>query len=140
VTRAEEEARELGSPTVEAEHLLVALADHPVVREAGLDRDGVIDALERETERSLAAVGVSADEFDLPRPRPRAGGLGFGTSAKLALRRSMLVRSGRRQRDLNATHVLIGVLRAEVGTVPRALEVAGVDRIDLIGRAEASLN
>jgi len=33
-------------------------------------------------------------------------------------------------------HLLIGILRADVGTVPRALELAGIDRTDLVARAE----
>jgi hypothetical protein len=32
-------------------------------------------------------------------------------------------------------HVLVGVLRAEVGTVPRALAAAGVDRAELLAAA-----
>ena len=60
-------ARELGSPTVEAEHLLLALtrsenAAAAALRATGLDHDAVAEAaLDAETERSLAAVGVSAD-------------------------------------------------------------------------------
>jgi ATP-dependent Clp protease ATP-binding subunit ClpA len=140
VKRAEDSARALGSPTIEAEHLLIALANHPAVRDAGLDRQALLDALERETERSLASVGVAASDFELPRPRRREGPLRFGTSAKLAMQRSLRVRAGKRQRELTSTHVLLGVLRAEVGTVPRALEIAGVDRAELAARAEATLS
>jgi hypothetical protein len=35
--------------------------------------------------------------------------------------------------------VLLGVLQASLGTVPRALECAGVDRLDLTRRVEAAL-
>ena len=69
VRAAEEEAQGLGSGTVEAEHLLLALAadeDGPAGRllaDSGLGHDALLAALERETERSLAAVGVAAGDF-----------------------------------------------------------------------------
>src|SRR6478609_5594872 len=61
VAEALGEARELGSPTVEAEHLLLALtrsdnAAAAALRAKGLDHDAVAEALAAETERSLAAV------------------------------------------------------------------------------------
>ena len=77
VSAAETEARELGSPTIEAEHLLLALASLDrattvggVLAEVGLGRDDVIAALDAERERSLAAVGISIGDFDVPPPRP----------------------------------------------------------------------
>ena len=59
-------ARELGSPRVEAEHLLLAVArdDCPAARAMdaqGLDYHGLVAALEREAEHSLTAVGVAAE-------------------------------------------------------------------------------
>lgn len=83
--RAQDAARALGSSTIEAEHLLIALANHPLMRGAGLDRESLIEALDAEAARSLAAVGVYASDFDLPDPRPRPGDLRFGTSAKLSI-------------------------------------------------------
>jgi len=60
VKQAVEEARLVGSPGIEAEHLLLAIAaDYPPLVDAGLDHDGVIRALDAEEEHSLAAVGVS---------------------------------------------------------------------------------
>jgi ATP-dependent Clp protease ATP-binding subunit ClpA len=72
VAEAREEARGLGSPTVEAEHLLLALSRDAsrvagdVLRRARLDHATVLVALESEFERSLEAVGVSAAAFNLP--------------------------------------------------------------------------
>lgn len=141
---AEHEATALGSPTVEAEHLLLALAAEPetpagrVLADAGLDHDGVRAALEREAERSLAAVGVALGGFELPEPAaaPRAVSPRFATSSKRALERALRAAVARGDRRITATHLLLGILRAELGTVPRALDAAGVDRIALVTRAE----
>ena len=131
---AEGEARGQGSPTIEAEHFLLALAAADEV--PGLDHDAVLEALAAERERSLLAVGIAADEFDLPAlvVNPR-----IAQSAKLALERSVRAAVARSDRSIKAGHVLLGVLAAEAGTVPRALAAAGVDHQELRDRAAARL-
>ena len=139
VKAAETLARELGSPTIEAEHLLLALADRePVLADAGLDHDGLLAALEAERDRSLVAVGISAADFDLPTApvaRPR-----FAASSKRALERAVRAALARSDKRIAGGHILLGVLAAEAGTVPRALAVAGVDRVELRDRAAAGLS
>jgi ATP-dependent Clp protease ATP-binding subunit ClpA len=132
-------ARDLGATTVEAEHLLLAVAkaDVPaatVLRDAGLDFDGLSAALHAETARSLAAVGVSADAlyFSPFVERPR-----LATSAKLVLERALKVAVARKDKHIGSEHITLGALRATTGTVPRALECAGVDRVDQTLRVEA---
>jgi D-alanyl-D-alanine carboxypeptidase len=61
----------------------------------------------------------------------------MGTSAKLALERS--VAGASRTRDLRPAHLLLGILSAQVGTVPRALALAGVDREGLASRVRRLL-
>ena len=143
---ANEEAQRLGSASVEAEHLLLALAadeSSPIGRllaDCGLEHGGVRAALERETESSLAAVGVALGDFALPeaptspRRSPR-----LAASSKRALERAARMAIARGHRRITAAHLLLGVLRADVGTVPRALAVAGVDRIPLATRVESLL-
>jgi len=139
VKAAETLASGLGSPTVEAEHLLLALADSvPVLADYGLDHDGVLAALDEERERSLHAVGISARDFDLPpQPltRPR-----FAASSKLALERAVRAAAARSDRRIAGGHILVGVLAADAGTVPRALAIAGIDRQELRDRAAAALS
>lgn len=147
VRAAEEEAWALGSPTVEAEHLLLALAADPesptgrLLADAGLDHGALSAALERETERSLAAVGVAASEFALPeaggapRRSPR-----FATSAKVALERTLQAAVAGGDRRLLAPHLLVGILRADLGRVPRALAAVEVDQAELATRAEGLLD
>jgi ATP-dependent Clp protease ATP-binding subunit ClpA len=132
-------ARDLGAPSVEAEHLLLAVAagDAPVARvlgDAGLDFDGLAAALVAETTRSLAAVGVSADalHFSPYVERPR-----LATSAKLVLERALRAAVARSDKHIGSEHITLGALRATTGTVPRALECAGVDRVELTARVEA---
>jgi D-alanyl-D-alanine carboxypeptidase len=139
VRSAETVAAGLGSPTTEAEHLLLALsACEPVLADVGLDYDGVLAALQAERERSLRAIGIELSDFDLPPApltRPR-----FAASSKLALERAVRAAVARSDKRIVGGHILLGVLAAEAGTVPRALQIAGIDRAELRDRAAASLN
>jgi len=142
ITRAQREAREDSSPTVEAQHLLLAMSGEPdpvveVLTSAGLDTAALRAALEREFVESLSAVGVASSAYDLPKPSPRRDHPGIGTSAKLALERGLS--SSPRKKDLCPAHLLVGILSAEVGTVPRALSLAGVNRSDLLAHVRQTL-
>jgi len=153
IERARSEAHEDGSAAVEAHHLLLAIAadgagdpaEDPtdaaaglgdpaeILAGAGLDRQAVREALDREFEHSLSAAGVSLAAFGLPRPRATGKPpTQLAASAKLALERGFA--SAGRKKDLRPAHLLLGILRAEVGTVPRALALAGVDRAELVAR------
>ena len=143
LSRAGQEARADGSPTIEAAHLLLAVADEPdpaaqgVLEPAELDHAAVRAALDREFEHSLSAVGVSRAAHTLPRPSGLAAHPGIGTSAKLALERGFAAVP--RKKDLRPAHLLLGLLLAEVGTVPRALALAGVDRVALLAAVRRAL-
>jgi hypothetical protein len=65
--------------------------------------------------------------------------MAFAQPAKTALERSLRVSLERADRRIGTGHVLIGLLRAEAGTVPRVLEAAGVDRFDLTVAVEREL-
>jgi hypothetical protein len=128
--RAVVEAGRDRSPTVEAQHLLLAVLGDNAVE--GLGQDAFRVALEREFERSLGAAGVSAAAFDVAPATPdpdRSPNL--GASVQLALERGLKAAGRSTPRPV---HLLVGILSAEVGTVPRALELAGVDRVELLGR------
>ncbi|MBO4271493.1 Clp protease N-terminal domain-containing protein [Microbispora triticiradicis] len=144
ITRAEHEAREDGSTTIEAQHLLLAIAGEPepairqVLDQAGLDRLAIRDALEREFEHSLSMVGVRT-AYDLPPPSRLPTHPTMGTSAKLALERGFATAATSRKKDLRPAHLLLGILSARVGTVPRALALAGVDQDALTTRVRRTL-
>jgi D-alanyl-D-alanine carboxypeptidase len=135
VTSAEAQARTSGSALVEAEHLLLAMSSKrdtdagQVLASVGLTHEALEEALDREFEASLAAAGVSLAS-GLARPsREPARRLRLSASFKAALERSVTAAAGSRQ--IRPAHLLLGVLGAQVGTVPRALHLAGVDRAHL---------
>ena len=93
--RAREEARAAGSPSVEAEHALLAIAAHRgteaqrILATAGLDHATILETLDREFEESLAGAGVSLSAFALPPASHRQEGIPrWGTSVKLAVHRA----------------------------------------------------
>ena len=143
--RAQHEAAGAGSAAIEAEHLLLALARRPggpsgrALASAGLGHEEVAGALEAEQRQSLAAVGVAVDAFDLPRPapseRPR-----WAASGKLALERALRAAMRRGDRRLDPGHILLGVLAAEAGTVPRALRLVAIEPAELAAATEAELD
>jgi D-alanyl-D-alanine carboxypeptidase len=141
VHKGRDEAQRGGSGSIEAEHLLLAIADQsdlaPILTSVGLSPEGIRRALDGEFEQSLRAVGVEVRAADLPPASPDpADWPRIGASARLALERAAAVSLGRR---LQPVHVLLGVLAAEVGTVPRALALAGVDRLELSQRVREEL-
>jgi len=98
-----------------------------------------------EAEQSLLSVGVSVKDKDVIKStgkvdyKPR-----MAQSAKLALgrayQRAKTPESKRFPTPIEPIHLLLGTLDAKAGTVPRVLEIAGVDPQDLTKRAETALN
>ena len=115
-----------GDGTVGAEHLLLALTADPALRDLGLDHDELVAALVREEEESLASVGLSADAWPPPALR-RLSSPRLATSMKLALERALTTAVRRGERRITTRHLLLGVLAAEHGRVPRALALAEID-------------
>jgi ATP-dependent Clp protease ATP-binding subunit ClpA len=143
---SEVEAKQEGAKVIEAEHMLLALATHSdsvagrLLTESGLDRARIASALGDEQRRSLAFAGVEPLNEKQAEVTELDGSLPLGTSAKAAIKRAMIAsRANRRRRlRLDSTHLLLGILLAELGTVPRALAIAGVDRAALISRTRGS--
>ena len=80
---------------------------------------------------------MSLSAFSLPPASGRHDRIPrWGTSFKLALQRTP--KSGPVGR-LDSTRLLLGILRARIGTVARALSLTGVDRAALAARAEQAL-
>jgi ATP-dependent Clp protease ATP-binding subunit ClpA len=146
VKRSQDEAARLRSPTIESEHLLLALAAPAsgpaaaVLVDAGLDRERLLAAFEAELEGSLAAIGVPAAELLEQAPPSGWGSPRWGASAKLALERSLRAAEARHDRRILPAHLLLGVLRAELGTLPRALRRAGVEPAELAARMGDALD
>ena len=143
VEQAGHEAQKDGSATTEAQHLLLAIATEQetttqqVLTSVGLNHRAIRDALDREFEHSLSAVGVSLAAFALPRPSNAPERPKLGASAKLAFERGFA--SVARKKAPQPAHLLLGILQAQVGTVPRALTLAGIDQADLRARVLQTL-
>ena len=144
VRAARAEARRDGSRTIEAEHVLLAVAaleDSAASRllaEAGLTEDAIRAALNQEWEQSLAVAGIAVRTGLLPEATPdRARDPQIGESVKLLLRRAMdAPPKGAR---IGPMRVLVGLLDTERGRVARALQAAGVDRVSLRAKAAEAL-
>jgi ATP-dependent Clp protease ATP-binding subunit ClpA len=145
VKRSHEEAARLRSPTIDAEHLLLALAEPgsgppaTVLADAGLDREGLLAAFDAELRGTLEGIGLPAGELLQQAPPSGWRPPRWGQSAKLALERSVKAAEARRDRRLLPAHLLLGVLRAEAGSVPRALRTAGIEPPELAARMAAAM-
>jgi D-alanyl-D-alanine carboxypeptidase len=137
---ATREAERDCSATVEAQHVLLAMAHQPetdlgqFLDRVGLTPNAIRSALDRELQHSLSAVGISLEAPEKLRMGTAPSGQ-LGTSVRHALERGL----GAIRREPRPADVLLGILQAEVGSVPRALALAGFDRVDLIGRLQQAL-
>ncbi|GAB2630909.1 Clp protease N-terminal domain-containing protein [Kribbella swartbergensis] len=147
VREARDEARRDGSRTIEAEHVLLALAkagSSPAARmlaDAGLTEEAIRVALEREWEHSLSVAGIAVRIGLLPQATPDHGRTPpIGESTKLLLKRAMDAppKIGGRRR-IGSVRILLGILDSERSRVARALHAAGVDRTALRSRAAEAL-
>jgi D-alanyl-D-alanine carboxypeptidase len=147
VGQFEFEAKNSGAKLVQAEHMLLALATNSateagrLLNECGLSHQQVASALRAEHRQSLAFAGAEPLDEKRSEATARNGPLPLGTSAKAAIKRAVIASHEDRPRRsrLQSTDLLLGILQAELGTVPRALAIAGVDRAALISRTRATL-
>ncbi|MGN7798228.1 Clp protease N-terminal domain-containing protein [Leifsonia sp. 22587] len=135
------EAQRRGAPLVEAEHLLLALsADggtqvRAALAEAGLDHEGLVAVLAAERAASLRVAGVTPPSEDRLAAARRVSRPRWGASAKEALVRAHRVTVARRRQRAAEVDLLAALFGLELGTVPRALTLAGVDRDAVLARA-----
>jgi hypothetical protein len=111
-----------------------------LLNESGLDHGRLASALQEERRRTLAFAGMNAPSNELVEATALESSLTFGTSAKTALKRALMGSRGdhRRRPRLRGADLLAGILQAELGTVPRALAIAGVDRAALLASTRRS--
>ena len=142
IALANEEARQLHASNVEAEHLLLALSSRPSSRagsalaQQGLTYDAIQAALLQEQHSSLRAAGVEPVPEERLVSTQRRRRPGWGASAKESLRRASQLGAKFKRRKMEELDLLLGVLSAELGTVPRALSIAGIDRTQLMKSVE----
>jgi len=147
VTRGWRLAGELGSSSVDAQHLLLALAEGESAAATALNAEGVDGAslraaLEDEPQRSLRRAGFALGALAVPPATPvtpRRGRAAWGTSAKLALERAVKAAQARGDSRIGAEHVLLGLLGARAGAVPRLLEHLGAGAAEVQAALESEL-
>jgi ATP-dependent Clp protease ATP-binding subunit ClpA len=144
---ARSEARSLGSPRIEAEHLLLALTSSTnlaagrLLSEQGLDHAAFGKALSLEFARSLEIAGVRITDFSLPgKVMPFTAEPRMAQSCKLAFHRAIKTRAARKDRRFDSLHLLLGILNTNAGTVARALDGVALDRNALSAAALAELD
>jgi len=141
--RAIGQARARRSATVEAEHVLLAILavrSSPATTKlasARLDYDALVAALADERERSLAAAGIAPIAAAALTATPRSTIPGWGASVRDLLRRADTPAAKDGRDGAVEIELSIAILQARIGTVPRALAVAGLDRSALIAALAA---
>lgn len=133
VVRSIAEAQARRSPVVEAEHLLLALSrdgSAPVrsaLASAGLDHDGLEAALDAERAASLRVAGITPLPAERLLAAPSLARPRWGASTREALTRAHRIAGAHHRQRMDDVHLLAALLGLELGTVPRALALAGID-------------
>ncbi|MGY1839187.1 MULTISPECIES: Clp protease N-terminal domain-containing protein [unclassified Modestobacter] len=157
VVVAQEEGRGLRAEQIEPVHLLLALTRDPgtggqVLRESGLTHTAVRDAVLRSggplDADALATLGIDLDSvraateaafgpgaLDAPGP---AGHMPFTRGSKQALEQALRFAVRRKERRIEARHLLFGVLAVADPTVVRVVQQLGTDSGALRGRLDGS--
>jgi ATP-dependent Clp protease ATP-binding subunit ClpA len=140
--RAIAEATSRRATSVGAEHVLLAIAANPDAPAAralaahGLDCAGLTAALVAERSRSLAAADIDPIDPASLASAPRTVKPAWGASVRDLLRAAdkPAAKSAARAGKPGALEIelTISILRAELGTVPRALAIANVDRTAIV--------
>jgi hypothetical protein len=123
--------------TVEAEHVLLAIlrAQTPAatrLARAGLDYAGFDAALRAERERSIGAAGIGSFEPQALAATPHAAPPGWGASVRDLLRAADKPAARDARPGSLEIELAAAILRARIGTVPRALAITGHDRGELL--------
>ena len=143
-----EEAKQDAAKSVEAEHMLLTLATNDdsaacrLLNDSGLSHNQLRAALHEERRRALAFAGAEPLDETSTAATELDRLLTLGTSAKVAIKRALIAsRNGRARRPcIQSTELLLGILQAELGTVPRTLAIAGVDRGVLIVKTRNAMS
>jgi ATP-dependent Clp protease ATP-binding subunit ClpA len=144
VIRSVTEAQQRGASLVEAEHMLLALSLEKgtpaaaALEASGLDHAGIDAALRAERDASLRVAGVEPISEERLRAAPRVTRPRWGTSARDVLVRAHKAAAATQRSRTAETDLLAAILGLDLGTVPRALDLAGVDRAAILAHAGAA--
>jgi D-alanyl-D-alanine carboxypeptidase len=136
--RAITEATERRAGTVEAEHLLLAiLADTSspasmALAESGLDYRAFERALDGERNRSLAAAGIAPPVASQLSATARTTRPAWGASIRDVLRGADNPAAKQSRPGALQFELVRSILAAKLGTVPRAIALAGLTQEELL--------
>lgn len=132
--RAVAEALSRRAGTVEAEHVLLAILAQPtapattLLASSGLDYTTLEAALDAERKRSLGVAGIVPQSSASLASIPRTKNPGWGASIRDVLRGADKPSAKDGRPGALEIELAIAILRAELGTVPRALAIAAINR------------
>jgi ATP-dependent Clp protease ATP-binding subunit ClpA len=142
--RAIAEAQLRRAGTVEAEHVLLAILRVPSriaaarLERAGLGYDIFQSALDDERRRSLAIAGIAPISTEALAAAGRTSMPGWGASIRDVLRTANKPSTKDGRPGGLEIELGLAILHADLGTVPRALAVAGIDRDALAAELNSS--
>jgi ATP-dependent Clp protease ATP-binding subunit ClpA len=132
--RAIDEAIARRATSVESEHVLLAILSQPaqhaakLLEGAGVTHTTFADALDAERERSLATAGIAPLSSASLAATPRTAPPGWGASIRDVLRNADKPAAKDGRPGALEIELAIAILSASLGTVPRALALARIDR------------
>jgi ATP-dependent Clp protease ATP-binding subunit ClpA len=132
--RAIDEAIARRAGSVESEHVLLAILSRPIepaaklLEGAGVTHATFAAALDSERERSLAAAGIAPPSSAVLAATPRTAPPGWGASIRDVLRKADKPAAKDGRPGALEIELAIAILSAPLGTVPRALAIAQIDR------------
>lgn len=141
--RAIDEAVARRAGTVEAEHVLLAILARPdapasrALATAGLDHGTFATALDAERQRSLRAAGIAPVSAVALGAMPRGEKPGWGASIRDVLRRADKPAAKDDRPGALELELVAAILRADLGTVPRALALGRIDRVSLLHQLDS---
>jgi ATP-dependent Clp protease ATP-binding subunit ClpA len=136
--RAIDEAVARRAGVVESEHVLLAILSRPdepaakLLTVAGVTHASFASALDAERKRSLAAAGVAARSNDSLTATPRTSPPSWGASIRDVLRNADKPAAKNGRPGALEIELAVAILSTELGTVPRALAIARIDRSDVL--------
>jgi ATP-dependent Clp protease ATP-binding subunit ClpA len=142
--RAIAQAQLRRASSVEAEHVLLAILGVPSgvaaarLERAGLGYDILTSALDAERRRSLAIAGIAPISAEALAATKRTTTTRWGASIRDVLRNANKPSAKDGRPGALEIELSIAILRADLGTLPRALALAGIDRNTLIAELNSA--
>jgi D-alanyl-D-alanine carboxypeptidase len=114
---------------------ILSRSDEPaakLLKAAGVTHASFSSALDAERRHSLAAAGIAPHVNDARAATPRTSPPGWGASIRDVLRNADKPAAKDGRPGALEIELAVAILSTELGTVPRALAIARIDRRDVL--------